>query len=242
MSRSSPPPSNTGERPTIEPASSVAPAPARARARGRGPGRTLGIRVAAFFRWLHIYLSMFGLASVLFFSVTGLTLNHPDWFYGTAERIEEAEGRIDLDWLHRDVPDGSPEEDRVDRLRVVEFLRAEHGVGGALTEFSVDEYECFVTFKGPGYSADAQIDRETGSYVLTETALGPVAVLNDLHKGRDTGPVWSLAIDVSAVVLTVISLSGLVLLLYLKLRRSPGLAVALVGGAVVVGVVLMGVP
>ena len=29
-------------------------------------------------RWLHIYLSMFGLAAVLFFSVTGITLNHPN--------------------------------------------------------------------------------------------------------------------------------------------------------------------
>ena len=37
-------------------------------------------------RWLHIYLSMFSLAVVLFFSVTGITLNHPDWFFGGAER------------------------------------------------------------------------------------------------------------------------------------------------------------
>jgi hypothetical protein len=191
---------------------------------------------------LHIYLSMFGLAAVLFFSVTGLTLNHPDWFFANVESISEAEGQFPRDWLHLDAPGGIAEEDRVDRLGVVEHLRAEHGVRGALVEFSVDEYECFVTFKGAGYAADAQVDRETGEYLLTQSSFGPVAVLNDLHKGRDTGPAWSVAIDASAVVLTLISLSGLILLFYLKLRRNPGLVVALVGAAVVVAVVLMWVP
>ncbi len=39
--------------------------------------RRLAIRFAKLVRWLHIYLSMFGLAAVLFFSATGITLNHP---------------------------------------------------------------------------------------------------------------------------------------------------------------------
>ena len=51
-----------------------------------------------------------------------------------------------------------------------------------------------------------------------------------------------MAIDVSAVVLTIISLSGLVLLFYLKLRRVAGLVVVLLGTAVVVAVYLLGVP
>jgi hypothetical protein len=199
--------------------------------------------VAAAARWLHIYLSMFGLASVLFFSVTGLTLNHPDWFFANVEHLDEAEGTLDRSWLHDPESASTDEaEDQVDQLRVVEYLRQEHEVRGALTEFYVDEYECFVTFKGPGYAADARIDRETGEYSLTESTLGLVAVLNDLHKGRDTGPAWSVAIDVSAVVLTVISLSGLLLLFYLKLRRNPGLLVAAIGGLVIVAVVLLGVP
>ena len=36
-------------------------------------------------RWLHVYLSMISLAVVLFFSVTGITLNHPDWFFDAAK-------------------------------------------------------------------------------------------------------------------------------------------------------------
>ena len=42
--------------------------------------------------------------------------------------------------------------------------------------------------------------------------------------------------------MTVISLTGLVLLFYLKLRRGPGLVVSLVGAAVIVAICLLWVP
>jgi uncharacterized protein len=203
--------------------------------------------------WLHIYVSMFGLAAVLFFSVTGITLNHPDWFFGGAERQVQAEGQLDVKWLHvgtttAQVGDGSDlsgEPDRskeVAKLEVVEHLRQAHAIRGALADFRVDENECTVSFKGPGYAADAFIDRESGHYNLTQTFHGFVDIINDLHKGRDTGPVWSAVIDISAVVLTIISLTGLILIFFLKLRRASGLVVSLVGAAVIVAVCLLWVP
>jgi hypothetical protein len=182
---------------------------------------------------------MFGLAAVLFFSVTGLTLNHPDWFFKGGEHTGRSEGRVDRSWLRPDSSAGG-DAGRVAKLEVVEHLRAAHGVRGALAEFRVDEAECLVTFRGPGYAADAFLDRDTGRYTLTQTYHGAIALVNDLHKGRDTGPVWSAVIDASAVLLAAISLSGLVLLFYLKLRRGPGLVVALAGAAAVGAVVWLG--
>jgi len=211
--------------------------------------RRLAILFAKLMRWLHIYLSMFGLAAVLFFSATGITLNHPDWFFGEAQRSVRSEGKIDPKWLQLEalVADSSPEDPadlsrQVNKLDVVEFLRQTHGIRGALAEFKVDESECVVTFKGPGYAADAFIDRDTGRYTLTQSFHGVIAVLNDLHKGRDTGLAWSILIDASAIVLTFISLTGLVLLFYLKLRRIPGLAVAIIGTIIVLALFLLGVP
>ncbi|MEM7756038.1 MAG: PepSY-associated TM helix domain-containing protein, partial [Planctomycetota bacterium] len=58
---------------------------------------------------------------------------------------------------------------------------------GAVAEFQISEYDYMVVFKGPGYAADIFIDRESGSYTVTETSSGTMAVLNDLHKGRDSG-------------------------------------------------------
>ena len=220
---------------------------ASARAGGGHPSRRrrLAVRFAAFLRWLHIYLSMLSLALILFFSATGVTLNHPDWFFGGAETSREAEGQLKPEWLHlnRPAPEAAGDlSHEVDKLEVVEHLRKADGVRGALTNFRVDEGECVVTFKGPGYSADAFVDRRTGRYRLGESSHGLVAVLNDLHKGRDTGPGWSVVIDVSAVFMTVVSLTGLVLLFYLKLRRKPGVAVALAGTAAAAAAYFLLVP
>ncbi len=190
-------------------------------------GRTLSIRLAGWLRWLHIYTSMLGLAVTLFFSVTGLTLNHPGWFWAQAERRSVAKGELPVEWVKADL-----DEEAVRKLEVVERLRGAHGVHGALADFRAEEQDCSLTFKGPGYAADAFIDRQTGRYELTQTFYGPVAILNDLHKGRDTGAVWSVLIDVSAVLLTLISLTGLALLFYLKLRRVRGVLVGLAGALV----------
>ncbi len=204
---------------------------------------------------------MFGLATVLFFSVTGMTLNHPDWF-GNLERRSQSEGQVELRWLHI-TPPASPSSRPPAGERTTTLRRARPspitpgrsrssrssstcgrrtGSSGALADFRVDENECSVSFKGPGYSADAFIDRSTGHYNLIQTSHGFVAVINDLHKGRDTGPVWSAVIDISAIVLTIISLTGLVLIFFLKLRRRPGLVVALVGTVVLVVVGWFWVP
>jgi hypothetical protein len=192
---------------------------------------------------------MFSFAIVLFFSVTGITLNHPDWFYSAAEGHSEAEGRLDPRWLHlpasstvREAHGQADLTQQVAKLEVVEYLRANHRLRGALADFRVDENECVATFKGPGYSADAFIERDSGHYRLSESYHGFIAVVNDLHKGRDTGAVWSVLIDVSAILMAAISLSGLVLLFYLKLKRVSGVIVIVVGAIITVTLFRVGVP
>lgn len=232
-------------------------------------------------RWLHIYLSMFGFAALLFFAVTGLTVNHPDWVFGNSERVTQFEGELPASLLRppvanrsmssadpgadqgdsrgrdnaaavdpdfgtaaRDQPVGDDEAsgvdsldssvEPVDRLGIVEQLRAAHSVRGAVSDFSADEYQIVVVFKGPAYSADAFIDRETGHYQLTVARRGFIAVMNDLHKGRDTGRAWSWVIDISAVLMILVSVTGLVLIFYLKRRLATGLIVGAVGLTLVV--------
>jgi uncharacterized protein len=204
------------------------------------PGRRLGLRLAAFVRWLHTYLSMFGLAALLFFSLTGITLNHPRLFFDGVAASVEARGQLDADWVGGG---GSASDPRaaIRKLEVVEHLRGAHGLRGALASFTTDEDECVVTFKGPGYSADAFIRRSDGSYRVTEERRGVFAVLNDLHKGRDTGPVWSAVVDISAALTAMASVTGLLLLFYIKRRRALGLLSALVGAALLTAAYLLGV-
>lgn len=121
------------------------------------------------------------------------------------------------------------EETTFSEFKVSEHLRTEHRLLGRVAEFEVDPRELMVVFKAPGYSADIFIERETGNYSLMESRSGIVAVMNDLHKGRDSGAGWSWVIDISAGVMMLVSLSGFGLLFYLKKRRVSGVVAAVLG-------------
>ena len=192
-------------------------------------------RLANPMRWLHIYSSMFGLVAVLFFSVTGLTLNHPSWVFGSKSAEETQKGSVRKAWLG----DAGKEPSK---LEIVEQLRKEHRVRGFVDDFTIDETECSITFKGPAYSADVFLNRETGEYEVTQRSAGIVAFMNDLHKGRDSGKAWSLVIDVSAIVLIIISVTGIGLLLYIRRRRNKGFFTTLGGLVILVLVVWLCVP
>jgi hypothetical protein len=201
----------------------VSPAPRRTPAWKR--------QTAIVSRWLHIYLSMVSFGIVLFFAVTGLTLNHAESFVAEAKTVQ-TKGHVDPSWVGKDVK----------KLEVVEHLRSVDGVKSAMSDFRIDDSQCQVSFKGPGYTADAFIDRTTGNYDLTVVRSGIVAVLNDLHKGRDTGAVWSNIIDISASLMTLVSLTGLVLIFFLQKKRMPGLIAVGIGAILCLVVYWVWVP
>ena len=179
-------------------------------------------RFAHLARWLHTYLSMLSFAILLFFAATGLSLNHAEWFEGQ-RNAARYQGTLDVAWMKTSDPSV------VEQDKIVEFLRRSHGIKGTVSEVHVDEDQCEIVFKGPGYEADASIDRKTGKYDLSVSRFGFVAVLNDLHKGRDTGGKWSAVIDFSAVLMTLVSLTGLTLIFFLNKRRVFGLVIAVTG-------------
>ena len=80
-------------------------------------------------RWLHLYLSMVSFAVVLFFAVTGLTLNHADWFAGQV-RESRYSGSMPMEWLRGAQPN---------QLAIAEKLRTAHGIHGAVSDFRADD-------------------------------------------------------------------------------------------------------
>jgi uncharacterized protein len=184
-------------------------------------------RLAKYSRWLHIYVSMASFAIVFFFAVTGITLNHPDWMNG-GEHTTQLRGQMDTAWTRPGVAEPA-------KLDVVEFLRRAHHLEGAVADFRVEDADLSIAFKGPGYAADVMVDRSSGRYEGNESRLGFLAIVNDLHKGRDTGSSWKAIIDVSAGVLAFISLTGLVLLYFLHKHRLAGFILLLIGTAAAYG-------
>jgi hypothetical protein len=165
---------------------------------------------------------MLSFAILLFFAVTGLTLNHAERFEGQGS-TSRYQGTLDVSWVKTSDPKAVAQD------KIVAYLRTTNGVKGDVSDFQVEEGQCEVVFKGPGYEADASIDRDTGKYDVRVTRAGFIAVLDDLHKGRDAGNKWSTVIDFSAILMTLVSLTGLTLIFFLNKRRMLGLTIAVIG-------------
>lgn len=181
--------------------------------------------VAGWVRWLHIYLSMFSFAALFFFAATGITLNHPPWTDGQ-QTVRQYDGKIDSAWVAVD--------SAVNELQVVEYFRNAYGIKARVSDFVSDETECTVSFKGPGYAADVFIDRETATYQMTITQYGVIAIMNDLHKGRDSGGAWAWLIDISAVLMILVSLTGFIMIYFLRKWRLNGSVLAITGAVILI--------
>ena len=184
--------------------------------------RPLKLRIHTGLRWLHIYLSMISLLAVLFFSVTGVTLNHPEWTFGLKETKTRVEGNL---------PAGFHTDKGTDWLKVADYLREKHHIHGLTADKREDDQEGSIAFKAPGYSADVFFDIKTGAYKLQVINQGFLGQLNDLHRGRDAGTTWSRLIDVCGYILILVSVTGIALLLYLKKMRVSGL-LTVIGGCI----------
>ncbi len=99
---------------------------------------------------------MVGFLAILFFSATGITLNHPTWFGGEEGASSTEKGKLPAEWVSNEVPN-------LDQLKIAEKLRADHRLRGMVKEFRQDEEECVIAFQGPGYSADVFISRKDGA-------------------------------------------------------------------------------
>lgn len=162
-------------------------------------------------RTVHVYLSIALLIVLVFFSITGITLNHAETM--TAEPETEV---ITLDT----VPD-LPLDDNgmiADSPELAEYIRDEFGIRMEFAYLLIEAPFVTIEYDGPGFQALVEIDQELSEVYAETTSYGLIAVLNDLHKGRYTHIVWNALIDISAIILVIFSLAGFVLLLPNKFR------------------------
>lgn len=168
--------------------------------------------------WISSAVSLVGL---LLFTVTGITLNHAGQIEGKPVTTE-AEAQLPPALLPLIAPKDGESAEKQDRPLPPEldnWLRSELSVKPRETaEWSADEI--YLSLPRPGGDGWVSIDRETGEVLSEKSSRGAVSYLNDLHKGRNTGPAWSWFIDIFAVASLVFALTGLVLL-WLHAHRRP---------------------
>lgn len=161
---------------------------------------------------------------ILFFGITGITLNHPTWTFGDGLTTSTLNGTLPMTPV---LADGTP-----DYLLISEFARSELAVHGSVDSFETLDGVIGISYRNPGYAAELFVQEANGSYELTVEQAGWVAAMNDLHKGRDTGTGWRWVIDLSAGFLVLVSLSGLLMQFFLRRRRRSAFISVGVGAAI----------
>lgn len=165
--------------------------------------------------WISAAVSLVGM---ILFAVTGITLNHAAQI--PAEPVTKEQTAVlpapllaRLADFPQETTDPAPE--AVARW-VSGALGAE--IAGRPTETTPEEL--YIALATPGGDGWITIDRATGETLRETTTRGPIAYLNDLHKGRNAGVVWYWFIDVFAVACVIFALTGLALL-WLHARGRP---------------------
>ena len=181
-------------------------------------------------RWLkailpwHWISSALTLAGLLAFALTGITLNHA----GAIEsRPIVRGGELQLAPAQRSALDeaapplaGSTSRAPLPAPLAEAWQPALGLAWPADADAEWSEEEVYLALPRPGGDAWLRIDRRSGRLEWEDSDRGWIAWLNDLHKGRHTGAVWSAFIDVFAAACVLAALTGL-LLLALHARRRP---------------------
>lgn len=160
-------------------------------------------------RQWHWISSAVCLVGMLLFAITGITLNHAAQIKSKPE-ITTIEAQVPLELLDKLV---MPEEDKAPLpLLLIEWLGQTHKINvvDQLAEWSEDEI--YLSLPRPGGDSWLSIDLASGDLTYELTDRGWVSYFNDLHKGRNTGAVWSWFIDIFAVACIIFCITGLLLL------------------------------
>ncbi len=149
------------------------------------------------------------LIAILLLSFTGITLNHaaqiqarPRTTALTAQLPETVRAQLSR---HSETAGPLPQALR-DWLSRTWSLHT----GARTAEWSQDEI--YIALPRPGGDAWVSIDRGSGDARYEDTDRGWIAYLNDLHKGRHAGPIWTIFLDVIAAASLIFSITGLLLL------------------------------
>jgi len=178
-------------------------------------------------RMIHIYVSTALFSLLIFFCVTGLLLNHLPWISNDGKLTGVKEGTLPKIVTRALNKDKSP----TNAMLVVQPYLSQRYKLDELASFDWDKdaNELILDYPVPAGYALVIIDTHLFNYSIEYQQANLMSILNDLHKGRHSGAVWSWIIDITAVLVCIFSFTGLIILFQNKKKRRFGLWLTLFG-------------
>jgi hypothetical protein len=190
-------------------------------------------------RWVHVYVSTALFSLLVFFAITGITLNH-NWYdtHGGSQSLQThsvTPAQI-TSWGMGD--DWQPKVDTI-----TDYLTEQFQLGvPASIDIDPELREIYVEYQVPAGFASAIISAELLELSLELEQGSLLALLNDLHKGRHSGATWFWLIDISAGLMVLFAITGLVILFHGRKYRVGGSWATMLGLATPVVLFLYFVP
>lgn len=177
---------------------------------------THGFKTLLRWHWISSALCLIGM---LGFAITGFTLNHAADIEAqpvlTRWQATLPAPVLAAVQAARPAREGAP---APVPMRLRQWVAESHGLrlaAGLAPEWSAEEF--YLALPRPGGDAWLRVDLSSGEAEFEDSDRGLLALLNDLHKGRNTGAVWRAFLDVFAAGCLVFCITGLLIL-----RRHAG--------------------
>jgi hypothetical protein len=187
-------------------------------------------------RLWHGYLSAFAFIALMFFSLTGILLNHPEWL----RQGEIAPLETGLKLRGGDIAAALKQDDAP--LALAKLIEGRDGIRGAYTSGEIDGEEAFLRFDGVTGNTSVTLDLSSGEGEAVQRKSDAVTIINDLHRGKNAGQAWKLLIDITSLLFLVLSLIGYILFFSLRYRLTQTLLLTGISLAALAGVFMLFVP
>jgi hypothetical protein len=211
---------------------------ADAKTRNRGAASLPTFNKIAFYRlcrMLHAYLSAFAFLALIFFALTGLLLDHPDWLQGKAH---DRDLKLTLPPAVLAAAQGAHDPSAA----LAQAVGARVHLIGAYKSGDIDDGQANIRLEGAKGSSTLMVDMKTGEADVTVERATAVSVIEDLHRGKNAGPAWRLVIDLAAIVILALSVIGYVLFFSLRFRLRTSLVLTAVSLGVMVAIFVLFTP
>lgn len=183
------------------------------------------IRKSDFYRYtrhVHAWLSAFAFLSLIFFAGTGLFLNNSEWFASEPKEVS----------LQLTVPTQVLEQAKAlenPAPLLLEAIRkaSPQTLSGAFKSSDLVEGELDMRLVGAKGHTDITVALDTGHAEITIKPESVLDTLKNLHKGKNVGVIWKLVIDISAILILILSIAGY--LLFFSLRKRKAISLWLTG-------------